>query len=1126
MEVSLTSNHRTLSLTSRSPSAFSLSDLRSIRAQFLGRSHSLRPPGCVRSRHNKCKKLRLLQPHSPRFLFKASLSSYSVVVGVTLVTLSAVYLFYYNHIKRKKKPKEILGHPTFALSQQGSNIGNQAIESQILCFQEFQGENLLKEIGILEHKSDKENHDFDGKEAQLTYWTSPMVQEEAVVTEKFESPSEATVTEKLESPSDVLSSSVNIASSSDSSKVVDESHLSMEFQSSSFEPLSFAAEMTEIQVDETRDKALSDSELPIIINKSEHTASFDPVNNEFTIAKDRAKEKIELGAITSDVLIGESTRQELYMFYEVNMSSTGSMSPLNGLKSPPAHASFMKKKELQSTIGNNALKRPESLTEVSLEISELENVEGAGPRASHKEGYPHQNGSYSFKKRNRSLGNRGKTNMDQRSDELLPQNSESIREHVDQKNRHSQHLRSYNSLLKDGRLHDCVELLKDMEMKGILDMTKVYHAKFFNICKRQKAVREAFEYIKLVPNPKLSTFNMLMSVCSSAQDSEGAFQVLQLVQGAGFKPDCKLYTTLISTYAKSGEVDQMFEVFHNMVNSGIEPNVYTYGALIDGCARAGQVAKAFGAYGILRSKKLKPDRVVFNALIAACAQSGAVDRAFDVLAEMAAELQPIEPDHITIGALMKACANAGQVERARQVYKLLDQYGIKGTPEVYTIAINSCSQTGDWEFVCSVYSDMIGKGVFPDEMFLSALIDFAGHAGKLDAAFEVLQEARKRGIHGGKMLYSTLMGACSNAGNWERALELYKDLKSRNLVHSVSTVNALITALCDGDQFPKAMEVLSEMKELGLCPNSITYSILIVASEKKDDLEAAQMLLSQAKMDGVSHNPVMRKCIIGMCLRRYERDCNVGEPGLSFDSRQPHVNNKWTSLALMVYREMIRDGTMTTSEILSQIFGCLKLPYDASLKNNLIENLGVSAETSKCSNLCSLIDGFGEYDPRAFSLLEEAASLGIVPFVSFKVNPIVANLKELHYFTAEVYLLTVLKGLKHRLAAGAKLPNLNILLPVEKTKAPTSKGEKLISVSGRAGQAVAAMLRRLRIPYQGNESFGKIRISGVTLRKWLQPKLASPFSGKPGDLSLSQSRLGKSISLQQRNIRTGNLSLD
>ncbi len=40
----------------------------------------------------------------------------------------------------------------------------------------------------------------------------------------------------------------------------------------------------------------------------------------------------------------------------------------------------------------------------------------------------------------------------------------------------------------------------------------------------------------------------------------GAFQVLQLVQDAGLKVDCKLYTTLISTCAKSGKVDAMFEV--------------------------------------------------------------------------------------------------------------------------------------------------------------------------------------------------------------------------------------------------------------------------------------------------------------------------------------------------------------------------------------------------------------------------------------------------------------------------------------------------------------------------------------------------------------------------------------
>lgn len=83
-----------------------------------------------------------------------------------------------------------------------------------------------------------------------------------------------------------------------------------------------------------------------------------------------------------------------------------------------------------------------------------------------------------------------------------------------------------------------------------------------------------------------------------------------------------------------------------------------------------------------------------------------------------------------------------------------------------------------------------------------------------------------------------------------------------------------------------------------------------------------------------------------------------------------------TSLALMVYRETIGAGEKPTSQILSQVLGCLKFPYDTCVKNRLVENLGVTAESSKTSNLCSLIDGFGEYDPRAFSILEVSMEYG------------------------------------------------------------------------------------------------------------------------------------------------------
>lgn len=81
------------------------------------------------------------------------------------------------------------------------------------------------------------------------------------------------------------------------------------------------------------------------------------------------------------------------------------------------------------------------------------------------------------------------------------------------------------------------------------------------------------------------------------------------------------------------------------------------------------------------------------------------------------------------------------------------------------------------------------------------------------------------------------------------------------------------------------------------------------------------------------------------------------------------------------------------------------------------------------------------------------------------------------------------------------------------------------SLFDRIGQSVAALLRRLGLPYQGNESHGKIKISGLAMKRWFQPKLAS-FTGKPGEFGSSQLWLGKGITHQQRDIRTGNLSLE
>ena len=83
----------------------------------------------------------------------------------------------------------------------------------------------------------------------------------------------------------------------------------------------------------------------------------------------------------------------------------------------------------------------------------------------------------------------------------------------------------------------------------------------------------------------------------------------------------------------------------------------------------------------------------------------------------------------------------------------------------------------------------------------------------------------------------------------------------------------------------------------------------------------------------------------------------------------------------------------------------------------------------------------------------------------------------------------------------------------------------------RIGRAIAELLRRIGLPYQGIESHGKIKIHGLSMRRWFEPNLASsnnsPFSGKSEELmDFSQFRPGNGIAHQQRNIRSETFSLD
>ncbi|GJW65249.1 pentatricopeptide repeat-containing protein MRL1, chloroplastic isoform X1 [Tanacetum coccineum] len=470
-------------------------------------------------------------------------------------------------------------------------------------------------------------------------------------------------------------------------------------------------------------------------------------------------------------------------------------------------------------------------------------------------------------------------------------------------------------------------------------------------------------------------------------------------------------------------------VFHEMVNAGVEPNVHTYGALIDGCAKAGQVAKAFGAYGIMRSKNVKPDRVVFNALISACGQSGAVDRAFDVLSEMNSETHPIDPDHITVGALMKACMNAGQVERAREINWLLKNSN-QGTPEVYTIALYSCT-------------------IF----FVSALIDVAGHADLIITDFQPYLPTKQLLIPSVKVERKNeeiqftvnkffIKGPTARA---RAQSSNYNPVASGYFIDTENPTN------------PRPGANSASSHDDTLTPEKASTASISVTKRDPSNTAIFPIVTTKSfRLHHTTHNP----------------NCNRVSTERAKDSVLPHrlyTELESANLTIFLSPHTHHCDLLDTIHYTSSSQALVdksERRYDLRkfLSDVCAFPFNLNAKKRSFARTTLGVDGNRE----TVNAVAEAASLGIVPGVSLKESPIVVDVTKLPLYTAErvlvgrpcsivfgciktlqVYFLTVLKGLRHRLAAGVKLPNISILLPVAKTQIKAPMGDKTINVAGR-----------------------------------------------------------------------------
>lgn len=423
----------------------------------------------------------------------------------------------------------------------------------------------------------------------------------------------------------------------------------------------------------------------------------------------------------------------------------------------------------------------------------------------------------------------------------------------------------YRDLVRVGRLHDAVDVLKMMKSKGVRNIAaRVSHRNFFDMCQSRKVVSVGFEFIDLIESRDIRPYNMLLRTCATAGDSRSAFAALAVMIDAGFKPDIRAYTTLISACSKSGDTVRAFEVYDRLKDEGIEPNERTYAALIDSLKRniltktAGSkrhsadeheirndLNKCFELYDEMISLKLTPDIALMNSLLNACSRAStvknvrneAVQKSTKIYAQMR-ELG-LKADSFSYSSLITCAVKAGDFSRGFELFDDMKTLNVPRTSEVYTVLMKAYGTMGNVAKAKEMWNAMQQEGIVGDAMSYATMMHIAGSNKDEDFCDTLMADMRKHRVRPSPALYATLSGIAAREGDSAKVEEIIANARKRGIRVPIECFNALIAAHAREDRPELAIKSAGLLEEAGFEPDAVTYEGLVMACTWARDIEGA-----------------------------------------------------------------------------------------------------------------------------------------------------------------------------------------------------------------------------------------------------------------------------------------------
>ncbi|EOA14858.1 hypothetical protein CARUB_v10028179mg [Capsella rubella] len=371
----------------------------------------------------------------------------------------------------------------------------------------------------------------------------------------------------------------------------------------------------------------------------------------------------------------------------------------------------------------------------------------------------------------------------------------------------------------------------------------------------------------------------ILSFCESKSSRIGLHIHCPVIK-FGLLDNLDLCNNLLSLYLKTDCIWNARKLFDEMSPR----NVFAWTVVISAYTKSREFVSALSLFGEMMASGTRPSEFTFSSVIRSCV--GLRDLSYGARVHGSVIKTGFEGNSVIGSSLTDLYSKCGQLKEARELFSSLQNRDTIS----WTMMISSLVEARKWREALHLYSDMIKVGVSPNEFTFVKLLGASSFLG-LEFGKIIHSNIIVRGIPPNVVLKTSLVDFYSRFSKKEDSLKVLNSTGEQDVFLWTSVVSGFVRNL----KATEAIGTFLEMRDSGFQPNNFTYSAILSLCSSVRSLDLGKQIHSLMIKVGLEENTDVGNALVDMYMK-----CSASEVeafGVFAAMISPNVIS-WTTLIL------------------------------------------------------------------------------------------------------------------------------------------------------------------------------------------------------------------------------------